>query len=192
MGRIILPPSALSIKSRQVFDLDLTGLVTSVDLTISSVDMNKTLVMPHGYYINSGDVEYSRRCAKLELTSATNLQINKQTAFTVNNPNIVNRMQGEIVEFSDGVLRQNVQRGVYVATGNGVGGFIDTGAIFTAVSDKAIFSYLGVSTTDTGSGNSIIQMTCRLNNARNGIYFCTAPYTNTQTYRIGWEVADFI
>lgn len=197
-GRIILPPSLLSIKSRQAFDISLVNGNITANLAISSVDMNNTILLTDGVFgnINTGtDPEFNKKAVKLRITSATNIEMTRNTALPVH-PNIGHWISGAVVEFNSGVLKKPVVRGVYTTAGNGGGGTtpIDTGAIFSQVSNKAIFSFLGLTTDDNNSSTSqTMGITARLNNNRDGIYFMfNGTFSAAKNYSLSYEVAEFL
>lgn len=196
MSRIIAPPQILGVKSRQDFTLNMTGLVNTANLAVTSVDMNNSILLTADGYMNSGDATNDYRCFALDLSSATNIRMQKNTAFTVNNPNIRATQSGQLIEFNAGVLKRNVQRGFWAVAATGALSY-SSGSILTAPTNrqKVVFSYLGMYTNDNiGSVNPACKMnvSIRLNVAGDGFELDLAGNANTKTYNFSYEVAEFV
>jgi hypothetical protein len=200
MGRIILPPSLLGVKSRQQIGVTFTGTaLTTLDTTITSVDLNNSMLLTDGLLgsVAMGDVAISVSSFRAQLTSATNLRIQKNTVFSVS-PTLM--MAAQVIEFNAGVVK-NLRRGTFTYTGTNVGvtTLQSTGSIFTALTnrDKCIINSLGYTASAVSNNASNVDDYIKkgnlvLNSALDGFDFRTSDASTGVTYTVSYEVVEFL
>jgi hypothetical protein len=202
MGRIILPPSLLGVKSKQDFVSSITGSgITTSNLAISSVDLNNSLLLLNGSGVwrNAvlGDADPIFLMARAELSSATNILMTKNSAFS--SAASFSRVSGQVLEFNAGVLKRSVQRGSVVIPTTVNGTDFSTGTIFTAPTNiaKTFLNVCGISTTlPVSTGINIgwgIPYRVTLNTANDGLDLqINGQYNTNSAITVSYEVWELL